>query len=88
MTVLSYSQVRANLKDVCDQVVDDCDYVTIHRRDGDNVVMLSESEFNGWKETVYLMSNPSNARRLMESIAQAERGETVERKLDLDDGGE
>lgn len=75
MQVMNYSEVRSNLKDVCDRVVDDCDPVTIHRRHGENVVMMSESEFNGWKETIYLLSNPMNARRLMESVAQAEQGQ-------------
>ncbi|GEA52326.1 hypothetical protein VIN01S_31300 [Vibrio inusitatus NBRC 102082] len=55
-------------------MINDCDSVTIHRRDSENVVMMSESEFNGWKETIHLMSNPKNAARLMDSIAQAEQG--------------
>jgi antitoxin YefM len=74
MTVMNYSEVRSNLKGVCDQVINDCDSVTIHRRDSENVVMVSESEFNGWRETIHLMASPKNAARLMESIAQAEKG--------------
>lgn len=81
MQVMNYSEVRRNLKEVCDSVVNDCDSVTIHRRHGENVVIMSESEFNSWKETVYLLSNPSNARRLMESIAQAEQGQARAREL-------
>ncbi|MFA0156845.1 type II toxin-antitoxin system Phd/YefM family antitoxin [Vibrio sp. 10N.261.46.A3] len=75
MQVMTYTEVRSNLKSVCDKVIDDCDSVTIHRRDGDNVVLISESEFNSWKETMYLMSNPINANHLLESISQIERGE-------------
>ncbi|WP_375748969.1 type II toxin-antitoxin system Phd/YefM family antitoxin [Vibrio sp. HN007] len=86
MTVFNYSELRANLKNVCDKVVNDCDTVTIHRRDSENVVMMSESEFNSWRETIYLMSNPKNAAWLMESIAQAEKGEVSEKQLiDEDD---
>lgn len=81
MTVFNYSELRSNLKNVCDLVVNDCDTVTIQRRNSENVVMMSESEFNSWRETIYLMSNPQNASRLMESIAQAERGNVVEKKL-------
>ncbi|MFV0447221.1 MAG: type II toxin-antitoxin system Phd/YefM family antitoxin [Vibrio sp.] len=81
MTVVNYSELRANLKNVCDSVVNDCDTVTIQRRNSENVVIMSESEFNSWRETIHLMSNPHNAAWLMASIAQAERGETSERQL-------
>ncbi|HIF9317078.1 TPA: type II toxin-antitoxin system Phd/YefM family antitoxin [Photobacterium damselae] len=81
MTVLSFSEVRGNFKKVCDQVVDDCDAVVIHRRDADNVVLMSESEFNSWKETMYLMSNPVNAANLLESIKQAECGNVQTHEL-------
>ena len=52
MQIMTYTEVRSNLKSVCDKVVDDCDSVIIHRRDGDNVVLMSESEFNSWKEAM------------------------------------
>jgi antitoxin YefM len=81
MTVFNYSEVRSNLKQVCDRVVNDCEMVTIQRRNSENIVMMSESEFNSWQETVYLMSNPHNASWLVESIAQAERGAASERPL-------
>ncbi|GEK15904.1 type II toxin-antitoxin system Phd/YefM family antitoxin [Aliivibrio fischeri] len=81
MTVLNYSEFRSNLKSVCDQVVNDCDTTVIHRRDAENVILMSESEFNSWKETVYLMSTPANAKWLMDSIAQAERGKLLQKDL-------
>ena len=81
MTVYSFSEVRSNFKSVCDNVVNDCEHVVIHRRDAENVVMFSESEFNSWKETMYLLSNPVNARYLSESIKQVESGNVQEREL-------
>lgn len=85
MQVMTYSEVRSNLKSVCDRVIDDCDPVAIHRRDGQNVVIMSEEDYNSWKETVYLLANPVNAKRLMESIAQAERGDARAKELMLGD---
>ncbi|MCL1038349.1 type II toxin-antitoxin system Phd/YefM family antitoxin [Shewanella submarina] len=82
MSILTYSEARANFKAVCDRVVDDCDVATIHRRDGENVVIMGESEFNSWKETIYLLSNPNNATRLLESIAQAESGSAKPRTIE------
>ena len=35
------------------------------------------------EETLYLLSSPKNAERLMESIAQLQAGKTVEQKLDM-----
>jgi len=81
MTVFNYSELRSNLKNVCDLVIDNCDTVTIQRRNSENVVMMSESEFNAWRETIYLMSNPHNASWLMESIAQADKGDVVQKPL-------
>ncbi|WP_219811938.1 type II toxin-antitoxin system Phd/YefM family antitoxin [Vibrio jasicida] len=75
---MSYTDVRSSLKGVYDKVIDDCDTMAIHRRNAENVLMISESEYSGWKEAIHLMSNPVNAMRLMESIASAERGEAKE----------
>ena len=49
----------------------------IDRCGAEDVVVMSESEFNAWKETIYLMSTPNNAKRLLESIVQAERGDVL-----------
>ncbi|BCL73760.1 type II toxin-antitoxin system Phd/YefM family antitoxin (plasmid) [Vibrio nigripulchritudo] len=81
MNFINYTEARSRLKQVFDSVVDDCDQVTIHRRDSENVVVMSESEFNSWKETVYLLSNPNNSKRLMESLAQASNGEVVKKDI-------
>jgi PHD/YefM family antitoxin component YafN of YafNO toxin-antitoxin module len=41
-----------------------------------------KSELNSLKETAYLLSNPSNARRLLEGIKQADATKnSVKRKL-------
>ena len=81
MSVYSFTEVRSNFKSVCDRVVDDCEHVVIHRRDAENVVMFSESEFNSWKETLHLLSNPVNAKHLLDSIKQVEEGKVQEREL-------
>ncbi|AQS35241.1 antitoxin of toxin-antitoxin stability system [Shewanella psychrophila] len=81
MSVYSFTEVRSNLKSVCDSVVNDCEPAVIHRRGAENVVMFSESEFNSWKETIYLLSNPVNAKHLLDSIKQVEDGQAQEREL-------
>jgi antitoxin YefM len=80
MDSLSISETRANLKAVMDRVVADRVPVTIRRR-GENVVMVSQSEWEGMAETLYLLRSPANAKNLLESIAELDAGKGVEREL-------
>jgi len=81
MEVLTYSDACMNLKSVMDKVIADRSEAIITRRNGEAVVMVSLADWNSIVETEYLLSSPENAKRLRESIAQAERGELVERDL-------
>lgn len=81
MRTINFSDARNNLKDVLDRVVDDADITIITRRDADDVVLMSLSEYNSWKETEYLLASPANARHLRESLAQANAGRVVFRDL-------
>ena len=80
MNSVSSSEARANLKAVMDRVVADRVPVTIRRR-GENVVMVSESEWEGIEETLYLLRSPANAKELLESIAELDAGKGTEREL-------
>ena len=42
-------------------------------------------EFNAWQETLYLLSNPVNAKRLLSAIDKAESGLATEHQL-IEDG--
>ena len=44
-------------------------------RESGSVVMITEGEFEGWKETIRLLSSSGNASRLLSPLAQAEAGE-------------
>ncbi|MGF1702084.1 type II toxin-antitoxin system Phd/YefM family antitoxin [Photobacterium makurazakiensis] len=81
MKTYTYTEARSSLKTVFDTVVDDCDQALIHRRDGENVVVMSESEFNSWQETMHLLSSPANAQRLRESMRQLRAGQGQTREL-------
>jgi antitoxin YefM len=81
MRTITFSDARKQFKEVLDRVVDDADITIITRRDADDVVLMSLSEYNSWKETEYLLSSPANARHLRESIAQANAGRVVYRDL-------
>ena len=61
MTHVSYSELRNNLAKYMDQVVEDRVELHVTRQDHPGVVLMSEEEFAGWKETVHLLSSPANA---------------------------
>jgi antitoxin YefM len=50
-------------------------------REAGSVVMIAEGEFEGWKETIRLLSSPANASRLLSALAQAEAGKLTEHGL-------
>jgi antitoxin YefM len=79
---VTYTDLRQNLARYMDQAVDDRIPILVTRQGGKgNVVILSEEEFEGWQETVHLLSNPANAKRLLESIREADAGLTTEHEL-------
>jgi antitoxin YefM len=81
MHAISYTEARNNLKSVIDRVIADCDPVTIVRQRGPSAVLVSESEWNSLQETLYLLSSPKNAERLLSAIARLNAGEGEEHEL-------
>jgi antitoxin YefM len=81
MDVVTYSDARANLKDVMDRVVEDKTEVVVTRQKAEAVVIISLSEWNSISETLHLLSSPKNAQRLRESIKQMDAGKGVEHEL-------
>ena len=81
MDVLSYSDTRANLKEVMARVVDDRAPVVITRQKAESVVMVSLSDWHAMEETLHLLSSPTNAQRLRDSIGQLDAGQGQERAL-------
>ena len=81
MNVLTFSETRANLKSVMDNVCTDHSPTVVTRVGGDHVVMMSLSDYNSLEETLHLLGSTKNAKRLDESIAQLRAGRTTLRKL-------
>ncbi len=79
MDVLSYSDTRANLKQVMDRVVEDKTPVVVTRQKGEAVVMVSLADWNAMEETLHLLSSAANAERLRAAVAQLDAGKGTER---------
>lgn len=78
MEIVSYSEARNNLKAIMDRAVNDHTPIAITRQRGKPVVMVDLDDWNAMNETRYLLSTPNNAKRLLESIADADAGRTIE----------
>lgn len=77
MTITNYSNARKNFKELIDKVNEDQEAITITTKNH-NAVLISEAEYKQYKETVYLLNNPANAKHLAESIDQFQKGKTTE----------
>jgi antitoxin YefM len=67
----TYTQARANLAKLCNQVAETRQPYIIERRNGENVALISEAELNSLLETVHLLRSPRNARLLATAIERA-----------------
>jgi len=84
MKTITYSAARENLASTINRVCEDNAPVIITRNRDQAVVMLSLSEYESLEETAHLLRSPENAKRLLRSIEQLERGKGVRKKLKLD----
>ncbi len=81
MDVMTYTDARANLREVMDLVVADKSPVIISRQKGEAVVMVSLADWNAIEETMHLLSTGTNAARLAEALHQLDAGRGAAREL-------
>ena len=83
MIAVNFSALRDSLKKYCDKVYQDSETIIITRRNNENIVMMSESDYNNLMENQYLRRNPANYNRLLESIEQLRNNQV--KKADIFD---
>lgn len=67
----TYTQARAGLARLLDQVTHDREIVVIRRRGEEEVAMIAATELESLMETAYLLRSPANAERLLSALARA-----------------
>ena len=82
MNIISLSELRANMAKHFDRVEQDHDELIVTRQNREPMVVMSLSDFEGWKETMYLTANPVNRERLLRSIAELDAGKGIEVDFD------
>lgn len=77
---MTASEARRSLFPLIEQVNDDHLPVEITSKRGD-AVLMSKADYDALTETAYLLRVPANARRLLDSLAQAQAGQREEHEL-------
>lgn len=81
MRHVNFTEFRKNLASHFDRVTDDHVELLVTRQNREPVVVVSQSDWEGMKETAYLLASPANAEHLLESIAELDAGKGVEHDL-------
>jgi antitoxin YefM len=81
MNAISYTAAREKLASTMDRVCSDHEPVIITRNRETAVVMMSLEDYSALEETAYLLRSPANARRLLKSMEDYEKGRMVRKKL-------
>ncbi len=81
MQAITLKDAKRNLARLVEQVLADAEPRIVVTDKGEQVVVMPLDEFNSWKETLYLLSNPANAAHLRRSIAEAGSGRAKKREL-------
>lgn len=78
----TYTQARANLKALLDEVSENREPVIIHRRGGDDVALIAADELRGLLETAHLLRSSRNAQRLLSALRRAQSGRGHEESVE------
>jgi antitoxin YefM len=80
--VTTYTQARATLAAICDEVASTREPVIIRRRNAEDVAIVSADELESLLETAHLLRSPKNAERLLAAITRAQNQELPPSNID------
>jgi antitoxin YefM len=81
MEITTYTNFRQNLKSYLDLIFSSRSPLFVTRTKGEDVVVLSKSDYESMQETIYLLSSPKNAERIAIALKEYEEGKGVSRQL-------
>ena len=81
MEITTYSNFRRNLKSFLDMVLNTRSPLFVSRSKGEDVVVLSKSDYESMQETLYLLGSSINAERLLKGIEEFKKGKGIKREL-------
>ncbi|HEY9533812.1 MAG TPA: type II toxin-antitoxin system prevent-host-death family antitoxin [Mucilaginibacter sp.] len=81
MQITTYTSFRQQLKSYLDKVRNNHTPLFVTSANGEDVVVLSKSDYESMQETFYLLKSPNNATRLLKGIDDYEKGLGQEKTL-------
>ena len=81
MEITTYSNFRQNLKGYLDSIFESRDTLYVTRSKGEDVVVLSKTDYESMKETIHLLSSPKNAERIAIALEEYEQGKGERKEL-------
>ncbi len=79
--IATYSDFRLKLKSYLDEVFQSKSPLFVTRTKGENVVVLSQSDYDSIMETFHLLKSPNNAKRLLSALEEYNNGSGKEQNL-------
>jgi len=73
MKTFTIKQIQKDIGPLMSTVAKETQPVIIKDGKDKVAVIMSMAEFRSWKETVFLLSSPRNAKRLRETLAEMDR---------------
>jgi len=65
---MNYTHLRSNLKEAFDEVCSTHEPLYVKRQRHKGVVIVSLDDWRSIQETLYLLQNPANAKRLLKAV--------------------
>jgi antitoxin YefM len=78
----TYTQARACLASLLEQVTNNREVIIIQRRGGEDVAMISADELTGILETAHLLRSPNNVKRLLSAIDRVRKESGTPQTID------
>lgn len=78
----TYTNARARLASLIDEVIKNREVVIIQRRGSEDVAMIAADELSGILETAHLLRSPANADRLNTALERARKQEGSPQTID------
>lgn len=79
--IVNYTTAREQFASILDKVAGDHVPCIVTRKDKPESVILSREDYDGMMETIYLLSRPENAGRLLNAVEELDKGRGQEREL-------
>jgi prevent-host-death family protein len=80
---VSFQECNAQFANVFERVLENHEVISVCKESEQAVVILDAKEYSSLIETLYLLSDATNANRLREGIAQHQQGEVKDTMLRL-----